>query len=51
MGEKMKDPVCNMEVDERSELRSIYKGKAYVFCSSACKQNFDKNPERYVKGQ
>ncbi|MDE1860213.1 MAG: YHS domain-containing protein [Candidatus Micrarchaeota archaeon] len=45
----MKDPVCKMEVDEKSQFRSSYKGKTYVFCSVNCKQNFDKKPESYAK--
>ena len=42
MVKKMKDPICQMEVDEDSKFRSVYKGKSYVFCSAACKQSFDK---------
>lgn len=45
----MKDPVCSMEVDEKAAYRSSYKGKTYAFCSASCKQNFDRNPDRYVK--
>ena len=45
----MKDPVCGMEVNENTEARSIYKGKAYYFCSAACKQKFEKNPENYQR--
>ncbi len=46
----MKDPVCGMEIGENSKLKSEYKGKAYHFCSASCKQNFDKNPEKYARG-
>ncbi len=46
----MKDPVCGMDVGEDSKFKSSYKGKTYVFCSVNCKQNFDKQPESYVKG-
>ncbi len=45
----MNDPVCMMEVDERSPFKSSYNGKVYVFCSAVCKQSFDKNPAPYVK--
>ena len=38
-----------MEVNENSKFKSSYKGKAYVFCSANCKQNFDKKPENYAK--
>ncbi len=44
----VKDPVCKMEVDERSaRYRSSYAGETYYFCSPGCKREFDTNPERY----
>ena len=44
-----KDPVCGMDVDpKRAAGKSEYKGQTYYFCSSGCKQAFDKEPERYV---
>ena len=47
--ELAKDPVCNMTVDEeKTELKSEYKGITYYFCNPACKETFDKNPEQYV---
>lgn len=46
----MKDPVCGMEVDEKSGFRSERRGKAYLFCSAACKQAFDREPEKYAEG-
>ncbi len=48
-GDKMKDPICGMEVGEKPKLRSGYKGKEYGFCSPSCKQSFDKSPDRYAK--
>ncbi len=45
----MKDPICGMEVDEKSKFRSSYKNKTYVFCSANCKQNFDKDPGSHAK--
>ncbi|MCL5433807.1 MAG: YHS domain-containing protein [Candidatus Marsarchaeota archaeon] len=44
----MKDIVCGMEV-QNTKLKSVYKGKQYVFCSTSCKETFDKNPEKYIK--
>ena len=48
-----KDPVCGMDVDEsKAEAagRKIeYRGKAYYFCSDMCKQQFNKNPDTYIK--
>ena len=44
-----RDPVCDMEVDERSAAaKSQYKGDTYYFCSDECKRRFDADPERYV---
>lgn len=45
-----KDPVCGMEVEEgKASAKSEYKGITYYFCSTICKQNFDKEPEKYLK--
>jgi len=45
----VKDPVCNMEVDEkRAAATSIYKGKTYYFCAKGCKERFDKDPEKFI---
>ncbi len=44
------DPVCMMEVDEKSAKNiSEYKGKKYYFCASLCKKKFEEEPEKYVK--
>jgi YHS domain-containing protein len=43
------DPVCNMEVDEKTaKFKSVYKGKTYYFCAPGCKATFDENPEKYL---
>ena len=48
----LKDPVCGMEVDEKSTQHvSNYNGVAYYFCSAGDKGKFDSNPESYVKGR
>ncbi len=44
-----KDPVCGMDVDETTtKHRYEYKGKTYYFCSALCKEEFKKNPEKYL---
>jgi YHS domain-containing protein len=44
------DPVCGMEVDEKSAAaQSEYKGTMYYFCSPGCKLSFDRDPEKYLK--
>jgi YHS domain-containing protein len=43
------DPVCGMEVDEKSAAAtSEYKGHTYYFCAPGCKATFDKDPEKYL---
>jgi YHS domain-containing protein len=43
------DPVCKMEIDEKTAAaKSMYKGKMYYFCSLGCKKAFDSNPEKYL---
>ena len=45
-----KDPVCGMEVDEKSAAAiAEYKGKKYYFCAEGCRKEFEKNPKKYVK--
>ena len=44
----VKDPVCNMSVDEKSPHKSTHAGQIVVFCSSACKTKFDKEPGKYA---
>ena len=46
-----KDPVCNMNVDEKTaKFKSDYNGKTYYFCAASCKSTFDKNPTKFAKG-
>lgn len=45
-----KDPVCNMEVDEKTaRYKSVYMGETYYFCCPMCKEKFDENPKRFTK--
>jgi len=44
-----KDPVCGMEIDERTAMRkSMYANNVYYFCSATCQEEFNKNPEKYL---
>ncbi len=45
------DPVCRVEVDERTPWSSAYQGKTYYFNSAECKADFDKDPARYSAAQ
>lgn len=43
------DPVCKMEVDEKTcTITSEYNGKTYYFCAAGCKKAFDEEPEKYL---
>ena len=45
-----KDPVCGMDVDEKTTAgTSVYKGKKYYFCSAGCKAAFGEEPDKYVR--
>ncbi len=47
-----KDLVCGMDVDPRQAVeQSEYQGQTYLFCSTNCKQQFDQNPEQYLRQQ
>ncbi|MCM8826374.1 MAG: copper-translocating P-type ATPase [Candidatus Omnitrophica bacterium] len=36
----MKDPICGMEVEERTAIKLERDGKTYFFCSQSCKNKF-----------
>jgi len=49
--EVIKDPVCRMSVkDEETTAKMEYRGKIYHFCSSHCKDTFQRNPAKYTEG-
>jgi membrane fusion protein, copper/silver efflux system len=52
VGDIGSDVVCSKLVDERKAAgegrSSRYQGKTYFFCTEACKQHFDQDPERFV---
>ncbi|ASK31582.1 ATPase P [Chryseobacterium sp. T16E-39] len=43
------DPVCHMKTADYLKFTSTYKNKVYGFCSASCKDEFNKNPEKYVQ--
>jgi Cu+-exporting ATPase len=46
------DPVCGMEVDERTTKdRAMHEGSTYYFCSKDCREEFEASPEDYVGGE
>ena len=47
--EPIQDPVCGMQIPaSRARDFTEYKGQTYHFCSTVCKDQFDRDPERYV---
>ena len=46
---RVQDPVCGMMIDrDNASSQSTFDGETYYFCSPACKEQFDENPEKYV---
>jgi len=43
------DPICHMKTEPDMKDTAVYKNKTYGFCSSYCKDEFKKNPEKYVQ--
>lgn len=42
-------PICEMDVEKRAGLTSVYEGKSYYFCSADHKRQFDATPARIVE--
>ncbi|HEY87113.1 MAG TPA: YHS domain-containing protein, partial [Dehalococcoidia bacterium] len=34
------DPICGMEVDEKTALSAEHEGQTYYFCSPGCREKF-----------
>lgn len=45
----IKDPVRGMFVDPQTSTSSQHMGQNLYFCSSACRENFEKEPMKYMK--
>jgi len=46
------DPVCGMKVNiDKTDLAITYNECRYYFCSDACREAFEKNPENYLTGK
>jgi len=43
------DPICEMKTEPDMKHTFEYKNKTYGFCSAYCKDEFKKNPEKYVQ--
>jgi len=46
------DPVCHIEVDDKNPpVRREYEGQNVFFCSTRCRDAFDRDPERFLHGR
>jgi Cu+-exporting ATPase len=43
------DPICEMQVDEKTALRAERDGRIFYFCSEHCRQEFLSPPEAAVR--
>jgi len=46
MAEKVKDPVCGMEIDKGRAVTFQQDGQVYYFCSDKCKSQFQKHGDK-----
>jgi YHS domain-containing protein len=47
--EKVRDPVCGLLVEKDPELSAHHNGRVYHFCSKSDRDQFRKDPRKYVK--
>jgi len=45
---EVEDPVCGMMVKPPAAGHVEYRAKHYYFCSLACKEDFEKDSEKYI---
>jgi xanthine dehydrogenase accessory factor len=45
------DPVCGMTVELPARHRASHQGVAFAFCGDGCRQSFEAEPERYLRGR
>ena len=43
------DPICQMTVDEGTDLRAEHDGQTYYFCSQHCQAKFKEDPDKFLK--
>lgn len=46
---KQIDPVCSMPVDDDAGYGKMHNNQLYRFCSKKCLDQFDADPNRYLK--
>jgi Cu+-exporting ATPase len=43
------DPICQMIVDEKTDLRAQHEGQTYYFCSQSCLAKFKEDSDKFLK--
>lgn len=46
-----KDPVCGMEVSEKTEFTTLHGAWKLYFCSNECRSEYLHDPEKYPIGK
>lgn len=50
-GGASKDPVCGMDVEPgKAAAAAVYRGQTFYFCSTSCRDKFEKDPAKYAAG-
>jgi YHS domain-containing protein len=50
LGDNTIDPICKMDMTRSKIVDTLtYNGKLYAFCNTGCKDEFQANPEKYLK--
>ena len=45
----IEDPVCGMQINiDTAPAKTELDGEIYYFCSEACKEAFERNPNKYL---
>lgn len=45
------DPVCGMDLSDRTPVTFQFEDKTYYFCSTVCKNVFEKEPYKYASAK
>ena len=43
------DPICKIQVDDKTPFKSVYKNKEYYFCSENCKKKFNELDKSVIR--
>ena len=49
MSERIKDPVCGMDIEkQKAKGPASHMGRSFYFCSESCQKKFEKEPMKYM---